>query len=543
MRVYLCLFFALSYNFLISQNTVGTISITDGVHKGYTLFSTHKKSFLINNCGQLIKEWTSSYIPGNSVYLLPNGNLLRTGKDESNTSFNFGGSGGIVEIFDWDGNLLWQYKYSTENYRQHHDVYPMPNGNVLILAATVMTNEEAVQAGRNPSITSGNLFNEQIIEVTPIGNSDANIVWEWNVKDHLIQDFDDEKDNFGVIADHSEKLDINFLNGGNGSANWLHCNSLQYNKELDQIILSSRNLSEFWIIDHSTTTEEAKLNTGGLYGKGGDFLYRWGNPQSYKQGDEDDRKLFGQHYPHYVSETGTENDGKIIVFNNGFGRDPVFSEVLIFSPPTTNTGVYSSTPNAAFGPESIDYSYSDSTSSPSSFFSAIVSSAQVLPNNNILICEGINGRFFELDENNNIVWEYTNPVSNDGEISTQFESSHTTNLTFRAIKYNLDYSAFEGKELSPGNPIENDFNLEPCQTLSTEYINLETLAFYPNPTKNVVNLNKQMDKIEVYTILGSKITNIYNSKEIDLSNYSSGVFLIKAFFEGKSITKRIIKTN
>ena len=61
--------------------------------------------------------------------------------------------------------------------RQHHDVFPMPNGNVLILAATCMTNTEAIQAGRDPSLLSQtDLYNEQIIEVTPVGINSATII-------------------------------------------------------------------------------------------------------------------------------------------------------------------------------------------------------------------------------------------------------------------------------------------------------------------------------------------------------------------------------
>lgn len=540
-KLLLFILFISTYSLIFAQNTVGTKNITNDVYEGYTLFSIHKKTFLIDNCGRVVNEWNSEFTPGNAVYLLPNGNILRAGREDGLSNIVFGGVGGVAEIFDWDGNLIWQYKYNNNSKRQHHDVYPMPNGNVLILAVTVLTNEEAIQAGRDPSVTSGELYNEQIIEVEPIGATDGNIVWEWNVKDHLIQDLDSSKDNFGVIEDNPHKIDINFLNGGNGSSNWLHVNSIQYDENLDQIVISSRNLSEIWIIDHSTTTIEAASNFGGDYGKGGDILYRWGNPEAYKKGYSSDRKLFGQHYPHFVRNTGTIYDGKMIVFNNGLTRDPLFSEVNILTPPTDSPGFYSYS-DVAFGPTSLDYEYSDLSFTPSTFYSSIVSSAQVLPNNNILVCEGAEGRVFELNKNKEIVWEYVNPVTNGtGNISTQFDTSPVGNTTFRAIKYGLDYGAFIGKTITVGDPIENDFNLTPCNNLDVNQFSINSFNIYPNPTKGVLNLAKKVDKIELYSILGAKLAEFKNTKQIDVYNYKTGIYLVKIYKDDTFFTSKFIK--
>ena len=258
-KSFLTLLLAYSIYFTYGQNQFGTQHITSQTYEGYTLFSVHKKVYLINNCGQLIKQWSSNYLPGNSVYLMPNGNVLRAGRIEDvESQINFAGKGGIIEMFDWEGNVVWSYTYISDEFRQHHDVFPMPNGNVLILAATVISNSEAIQAGRDPAKLSETiLFNEQIVEIEPIGLNGGNIVWEWNIIDHVIQDFDETKDNYGSVGDNAHKLDINFLNGLGSGSNWLHVNSIQYEEERDQIVISSRRMSEIWIIDHSTTTSEA----------------------------------------------------------------------------------------------------------------------------------------------------------------------------------------------------------------------------------------------------------------------------------------------
>lgn len=535
-------FFIFTPTVLKAQNTVGTITNTENSFNGYTLFTSEKETYLINNCGEVINQWSSDYPPGNAVYLLEDGSLLRACKIENN-SIVFGGTGGRIEKFNWEGDLIWSYNYSDSNKVQHHDIYPLPNGNILVLAATVISSTEAIEAGRDPSkLTNERLFNEQIIEIEPAGLNNANIIWEWNIKDHLIQEFDATKNNYGIVSENPQLLDINYLGGLSGNENWLHVNSIQYNEDLDQIVLSSRHMNEIYIIDHSTTTSQAASNTGGLYGKGGDFLYRWGNPEAYNQGTQDDRKLFGQHYPHWIPE-GLPNAGRLIMFNNGFGRSPSYSEVFITTPPTDSEGVYTYTPNTAYGPDFVNYTYTD-PNNQTNFFSRILSSAQMLPNGNILICDGDSGYFFEIDNNENIVWEYINPVHTLGIMSQGDNPDDFPNIVFRAIKYAQDYPAFIGKDLTPTNPIELNADISNCSLLSTEDLAANNLKIYPNPTQGIIyfkNGNTPINRIEIYNLLGAQVKNIQNSNTINLSNIESGVYLAKIYSNKKTITKKIIK--
>src|SRR5436305_14378831 len=154
------------------------------------------------------------------------------------------------------------------------------------------------------------LLPDSLVEIKKTGKTTGEVVWEWHLWDHLVQDFDKDKPNFGKIAEHPELVDINFgqdvlgafagkkdgldklkgigyvgnapAKGGKGaSADWTHCNGVSYNADLDQVIVSVHAFSEFWIIDHSTTTSDAAGHKGGKRGKGGDLLYRWGNPRAY----------------------------------------------------------------------------------------------------------------------------------------------------------------------------------------------------------------------------------------------------------------------
>ena len=286
--------------FIFCQNqTVGLFQYDAGSYDGYTLFSPSENTYLIDNCGRLVHSWQSTYPPGLSVYLLEDGSLLRTCRI-SNSIFSGGGSGGRVEKKDWNNNLLWSYDFSSSAYYQHHDIEPMPNGNILVLCWEYKSLIDVILSGRDPSSLADNeLWPSYILEVQPQGNNGINIVWEWHLWDHLVQEFDPSKPNYGIVANHPELLDINFYKG-NGKKDWLHCNSIDYNQQLDQIVIGSKTLNEFYIIDHSTTTAEAATHSGGNSGKGGDILYRWGNPESYNNGTATDQKLFGQHNVHWI---------------------------------------------------------------------------------------------------------------------------------------------------------------------------------------------------------------------------------------------------
>ncbi len=547
----LYLFFLLAFNLnFYCQDTVGTLTYTTDAYNGYTLFSsgTSTETYLINNCGEVINQWTSNYTPGNSLYLLENGNLLRTGKID-NPSITIGGIGGIIELFSWDNTLLWQYTYSTSEVAQHHDIFPLPNGNILMLALSVMTGTEAIQAGRDPlKLSEGRLFNEQIIELEPLGANQANIVWEWNLKDHLIQDIDNTKDNFGVVADNPQLLNINFLNNNSslGPANWIHANSIQYNETLDQIILSSRLLSEIYIIDHSTTTSEAASHSGGNYNKGGDFLYRWGNPKAYNHGDSDDQQLFGQHFPHWI-EDGFTDAGKIILFNNGNAREvelstntPInYSSIDVIDPSETS-GVYAYDAINGYSPTSPSWTYTDPID-VKLFYSPILSGAQRLPNGNTLICNGILGKFFEIDSNGDTVWEYVNPDSSSGIIKQGEPPS--SNVVFRATKLPLNYPAFSGKNLTPGAPIQTEVNFN-CSILSNLTVNISKILLHPTPVKDILNIKSQqtVSNIRIYNILGKVVKEFKSTYSLNLSNLKQGLYVIQFQIDGAIINKKIIKT-
>jgi hypothetical protein len=435
---------------LNAQNqTVGLFSYDTTAFHGYTLFApmSSTTTYLIDNYGRAVHSWENEHGPAASVYMLENGNLLRTTHLTGSR-----GAGGGVQIIAWDGTILWDYEYMSDEYLQHHDIEPLPNGNVLILAWEHKTALEAIAAGRNPDLLDSLILSpEHIVEVEPTGPTTGNIVWEWHVWDHLIQDFDSTRENYGAVEDHPELMDINYAL--NGNPDWIHANSISYNPELDQIMISCRSMDEIWVIDHSTTTEEAAGHSGGRNGMGGDILYRWGNPQVYRAGTAADRKLYGQHNAHWI-KPGLTGAGNIMVYNNGQGRpDGNYSSVDEIAPPIDENGGYSLPQRgSAYGPGEASWSFV--ADDPPSFYSNILSGAQRLPNGNTLICAGRVGRFLEINDAGEIVWEYINPITSTGGLPQGELVPPGSNFVFRATRFAPDYPGLQGRSLEPGTLLE-----------------------------------------------------------------------------------------
>jgi hypothetical protein len=471
----LLIIFILCISFLISPQTGFTINKYKNVqdsymNDGYILFAPErsKRTFLLDYDKEINYTWDSDYTPGFSTYLLDNGHLIHTSYLGLHPIFFAGGMAGGFQEIGFNGEVLWDFQYKDNTHLSHHDVEPLPNGNILVIAWEYKSSSEIIQAGRNPiNIPFGGLWPDHIIEVKKNGVTSGEIVWEWYAWDHLIQDYDPTKDNYGVVEDHPELIDINFDMSG-GSPDWLHSNSIDYNEEFDQIIISVRNFNEFWVIDHSTTTEEAAGHTGGNNGKGGDLLYRWGNPLAYRMGTEDDQELFGQHDANWI-KPGSPGEGNILVFNNGIDRPGVdYSSVDEIIPPVDEDGNYHLEPGCAYEPDKPIWSFI--TENPEDFYSASRSGAQRLTDGNTLICDAEKGYFFEVTPSGNIVWEYINPYPD-----------HSNNTVFKIFEYGSDYSGIEILLQPPEIP-----SIPSGPTEGLVGVEYEYLSFTSDPNENQI---------------------------------------------------------
>jgi len=544
MRVILyffCILFFLDIGTGFSQNTVGLIAHRSSqAYEGYNLVFPHNQStvFLINNCGEIVHQWLDDapVVPGNTAYLIDNGNLVKAKRLQTsavNDPIWAGGGGETVEVRTWDNTLMASFTLNNEQFRLHHDIAPLPNGNILMIAWENKTGEEADLAGRDTSLlTQGKVWSERIIEWNPTTDE---IVWEWSVWDHLVQDFDGRKQNFGAIKAHPELIDVNY-DTRNGHPDWLHINAIDYNERLNQILLSVPAFDELWIIDHSTTTEEASGHTGGQSGKGGDLLYRWGNPAAYQGTGE--RQLFFQHDAQWIDDflapdAPYYND--ILVFNNRVAEN--YSTVNILRPSyNEEMRQYEMGPDTSFLPQNslLTLTHPDTFS----LYSAGLSSAQVLPNQNILTIAGRTGHAFEINPiTNEVIWEYRVPLENGSPVAQGTILENNDNLTFRIRRYPMDFPAFTGKDISPKGYWELVPDTEFCGTLSVSTADILTttnsLKVYPNPTKDFLMVENTIQSIQQATIYNSLgqvlIVKEGNGAtlEIDIHHLENGIYFLQ----------------
>jgi len=395
--------------------------------EGMTLYSPTSgngtsSTFLVDNDMNVINSWSHSYGAASMPYLLKDSTLIYPYR-VPNPTMNSGGVGGGISKYSWEGDLLWYYELANDTYQHHHDVEPLPNGNILVIVWEMKTYAEAIAAGRQTLNNSLNMmWSEAVLELEPVGSNEVNIVWEWHLWDHLIQDYDPGLDNYGVISEHPELQDINYGNAGSNqgpggpNGDWKHFNAIAYNDDLDQIALSSRMHDEIYIIDHSTTTLEAAGHSGGIYGRGGDYLFRWGNPQSYDRGSNQNHLLSDQHGVNWIPE-GYPGEGNLIIFNNNYTNNT--SAVFEITPPLNNSGGYAIGENQPFGPEEPVWMHTGN------FHTQMQGGAFRLPNGNTLITDCDDALLFEVTYNNEVVWSH-----NQGGGQS---------FIARAQKYPLDY--------------------------------------------------------------------------------------------------------
>jgi hypothetical protein len=340
-------------------------------------------AYLLNKEGSKVKEWNFNYKLGNDLEIMPNGELLGMFKQVI-SSISFGGVGGTIKILNSDGSDNWQYVCLDDFKVAHHDVELLPNGNVLFLVWEKMTSTDALSYGVEVSNT---IYPEALYEVSPITNQ---LVWEWHSYDHVVQDTNSSLVNFGQINQNPNRINFSYNNFSNGDI--MHANGIDYDEDKDVIYMSVNFYSEVWVIDHSTSTLQAAATSGGTYNKGGDLIYRFGNPTAYNH-SFGERIFHNNHFPNLIEED-VPGKGNMLVYGNGTDVE----QSTVFELELPNTFQLSTTSS---NEPQILWQFTD----PNLYYD-LISGAVRLSNGNTLITEGDYG-FWEVTPQKEVVWKYS----------------------------------------------------------------------------------------------------------------------------------------
>ena len=471
-------------------------------YEGYTMFTPMRgrHTYLIDMHGEVINTWP---IPASwrDPEIRENARLLEDGTLARSKTAGNGSAPGTYQLVDWDGEIIWEHEHDREDLSGHHDFRfiwnPKLEQRTLMYSATrVTSHEEVIALGADPALRENYATRpDGLVEV----DMEGNIVWEWNISDHVVQDINPELPGYGAVSEHPGKLDLNFASGVSG--NWIHMNAFDYNPVLDHVAINNSRMSEFYVVDHGATfvPGDPQRSTELAAGDAGDFIYRWGNPCVSDSGEcpsmtnegtstsNGHQQVFFSHDIQWISdrefgslEQPVPGAGHFLIFNNGARQPgPTFSSVIEIDPydgPMEN-GLYIPHTIAGYEPATVGGGMSSRTqnvskqivwsfngTSPNSFYSPYISGVQRLPNGNTLVCPGAHGHIFEVTPEGDVVWEYINPVGdrleNDHGIYRMMtdKAGEEFNSVFKCQRYSSDFAGLEGKDLTPKGKITEFFS-------------------------------------------------------------------------------------
>ena len=198
-------------------------------------------------------------------------------------------------------NLIWEGPGDVDNNGVHHDVFPMPNGNILALTVndTLVPIPDEIDIPEEYSyIDSIRWHGDRIVEWDRGGNE----VWSWSVFDHFdMQDF---------VSESFESMFTPPNNPTDFFYDWTHSNAVWYDIEDSVVYLSVRHLSRITKIDYPS----------------GNILWNMG--KSMPSGDVAVGNHLGLSGQHSVKVLDNRN---IMVYDNGFESDSLESRGLEIS--------------------------------------------------------------------------------------------------------------------------------------------------------------------------------------------------------------------
>jgi hypothetical protein len=378
-------------------------------------------TYLVDMDGNEVHRWPYAGLPGKIIDpVLVGGQRghvllqLSDGPDKRGGIF----SNQTVGELDWDGKKLWEWGTQAPGgaARQNHDWARLANGDTLLL----VTIPHAVK-DLGPKI----LGDQGAYEVDPGGA----IVWKWAAGDHL-KEFGFSNEGLRFLREKIARnpveiwgyLEINDLQVV-GPNRWYDAGDRRFDP--DNLMFDSRKGNFIAVIEKKT----------------GKIVWRLGPSFPGSEYSADQRimnkvvprpvdQLSGQHNAHLIPK-GLPGAGNLLVFDDQGGAG---------FPPAA-IGIYAGSRVLEIDPikKQIVWQYTGENSGRPvwSFFSSFVSNAQRLPNGNTLIDEGMDGRFFQITPDGEIVWEYVPPYLDKKTIG---DKPFVGSLVYRAQAVPYDWA-------------------------------------------------------------------------------------------------------
>lgn len=214
------------------------------------------------------------------IKLLPNGNflLIYTGNAAANGIREINLAGDVVSQFTGFQveQALQQGNFETDSVWLHHDILPLPNGHLILLASTNKTFADLPGFPGNTLVPG-----DVLIEV----DETFKPVWFWSTFDHL------------DINHHPFDF-----------PDWTHANAVLYSPDDGNLILSMRNQN--WVVKIDYRDGKGTGDILWRLGPDGDFVITGGTLADFN---------YGQHYPNLVAGKSA-GVFPLMMFDNGNDR-------------------------------------------------------------------------------------------------------------------------------------------------------------------------------------------------------------------------------
>jgi arylsulfate sulfotransferase len=295
--------------------------------------------------------WSYSGVPNgtvaNPIKLLPNGHFLMNFSEGTAD-----GANSVLQEVDLTGQVIWQMTAADLNKAlatatcsgcnitvvgTHHDFVQLPNGHLVVIAAT------------QQDISGTTVVGDALIDL----DQNRNPVWLWNEFDHL----------------DTNRRPLNW-------PDWTHTNAILYSADDGNLVISVRHQNWLLKVDY----ENGKGNGNILWHLGyqGDFTLLGGtDPTDW---------FYAQHGPSFASPN-TTGTFSMALFDNG--DDRVFPSGVSCDTPDGPPCLYSTVPVLQIDETAMTATLTFHQTMP--FYSFFGGNAELLANGNIEYCEAAGG--------------------------------------------------------------------------------------------------------------------------------------------------------